>query len=99
MEGQCGAIDERPGKIDQVILQCTRTKDNGPVASQRFAKGINAGKNLLFQPCQGNQSPAVLSENTACMGFIHNERRLRSEERRVGKECVSTCRYRWSPYH
>src|SRR3546814_12936211 len=24
---------------------------------------------------------------------------IRSEERRVGKECVSTCRYRWSPDH
>src|SRR3546814_20729556 len=24
---------------------------------------------------------------------------LRSEERRVGKECVRTCRTRWSPYH
>src|SRR3546814_15869612 len=24
---------------------------------------------------------------------------LRSEERRVGKECVSTCRSRWLPYH
>src|SRR3546814_15345224 len=28
---------------------------------------------------------------------VHNV--LRSEERRVGKECVSTCRSRWSPYH
>src|SRR3546814_8642387 len=27
------------------------------------------------------------------------EYRSRSEERRVGKECVSTCRSRWSPYH
>src|SRR3546814_15880475 len=27
------------------------------------------------------------------------ERQRRSEERRVGKECVSTCRSRWSPYH
>src|SRR3546814_16974847 len=26
-------------------------------------------------------------------------RGLRSEERRVGKECVSTCRSRWAPYH
>src|SRR3546814_3643663 len=26
-------------------------------------------------------------------------KRERSEERRVGKECVSTCRSRWSPYH
>src|SRR3546814_8479267 len=25
--------------------------------------------------------------------------RVRSDERRVGKECVSTCRSRWSPYH
>src|SRR3546814_14299037 len=25
--------------------------------------------------------------------------RARSEERRVGKECVSPCRSRWSPYH
>src|SRR3546814_15808174 len=24
---------------------------------------------------------------------------FRSEERRVGNECVSTCRSRWSPYH
>src|SRR3546814_7252467 len=29
--------------------------------------------------------------------FISCKRR--SEERRVGKECVSTCRSRWSPYH
>src|SRR3546814_13160481 len=28
-------------------------------------------------------------------GEVHD----RSEERRVGKECVSTCRSRWSPYH
>src|SRR3546814_13191437 len=26
-------------------------------------------------------------------------RAARSAERRVGKECVSTCRSRWSPYH
>src|SRR3546814_10479147 len=30
---------------------------------------------------------------------IWTSRRKRSEERRVGKECVSTCRSRWSPYH
>src|SRR3546814_12924583 len=29
------------------------------------------------------------------LGYIPH----RSEERRVGKECVSTCRSRWSPYH
>src|SRR3546814_5008976 len=36
-------------------------------------------------------------------GYIRNRTtslaESRSEERRVGKECVSTCRYRWSPSH
>src|SRR3546814_33924 len=30
---------------------------------------------------------------------VHLQLPARSEERRVGKECVSTCRSRWSPYH
>src|SRR3546814_10738022 len=32
-------------------------------------------------------------------GLISPRASGRSEERRVGKECVSTCRSRWSPYH
>src|SRR3546814_10080354 len=31
--------------------------------------------------------------------YTHLNGALRSEERRVGNECVSTCRSRWSPYH
>src|SRR3546814_4465019 len=41
----------------------------------------------------GDTLPASLTE--AGIDYVH----LRSEERRVGKECVSTCRSRWSPYH
>src|SRR3546814_3139564 len=33
------------------------------------------------------------------LGGERNVLASRSEERRVGKECVSTCRSRWSPYH
>src|SRR3546814_13745565 len=32
-------------------------------------------------------------------GTLTDNNGRRSEERRVGKECVSTCRSRWSPYH
>src|SRR3546814_6230072 len=34
-------------------------------------------------------------------GFVERtvDVEVKSEERRVGKECVSTCRSRWSPYH
>src|SRR3546814_8160825 len=35
----------------------------------------------------------------SCPCQLRDRRFGRSEERRVGKECVSTCRYRWSPYH
>src|SRR3546814_15120895 len=33
------------------------------------------------------------------IGIVECYRRLRTEERRGGKECVSTCRSRWSPDH
>src|SRR3546814_10790515 len=39
----------------------------------------------------------VALEDALVAGPVGND--LRSEERRVGKECVSTCRSRWSPYH
>src|SRR3546814_3905565 len=42
-----------------------------------------------------SKTPPKLSANPL---FLRDEE-LRSEERRVGKECVSTCRSRWSPYH
>src|SRR3546814_18403294 len=49
----------------------------------------------------GETSEAVEFELASAMDFqgVQLPRRQRSEERRVGKECVSTCRSRWSPYH
>src|SRR3546814_1502606 len=56
--------------------------------------------------CRGAARPyrrrAPLSEPPLVGGHHDDQRRaahIRSEERRVGKECVSTCRSRWSPYH
>src|SRR3546814_11432870 len=51
--------------------------------------------------------PLKLSSVRDLLEFIHSALMYhgyenifgRSEERRVGKECVSTCRSRWSPYH
>src|SRR3546814_7696520 len=40
--------------------------------------------------------PGVAADGGAAAA---RRRTPRSEERRVGKECVSTCRSRWSPYH
>src|SRR3546814_11759054 len=44
----------------------------------------------------------ALEHNAASLILVHNHPSgdaTRSEERRVGQECVSTCRSRWSPYH
>src|SRR3546814_19433582 len=54
-----------------------------------------------------NNGDALLAAALGGQGIIYQPdfivgeaiRRGRSEERRVGKECVSTCRSRWSPYH
>src|SRR3546814_13153790 len=43
--------------------------------------------------------PEAVSAFKGSGGFLTAASLMRSEERRVGKECVSTCRSRWSPYH
>src|SRR3546814_8453564 len=47
-------------------------------------------------PISKSPSPSPPEITTVIMATININR---SEERRVGKECVSTCRSRWSPYH
>src|SRR3546814_6901425 len=49
---------------------------------------------LLF-----DDAPPALTEKIEQVVRLIRSKGVRSEERRVGKECVSTCRYRWSPYH
>src|SRR3546814_17526412 len=42
---------------------------------------------------------AFVHRDGGLAGEIADHAERRSEERRVGQECVSTCRSRWSPYH
>src|SRR3546814_14265337 len=50
---------------------------------------------LTFLRSRMHESPRWLEAQAA----EANGEGKRSEERRVGKECVSKCRSRWSPYH
>src|SRR3546814_19059801 len=69
--------------------------------AQRFAGGC-AGRAealshlLLVERCSG---PPRSRRDLVRQGSTYPFRKQRSEERRVGKECVSTCRSRWSQNH
>src|SRR3546814_12058043 len=58
---------------------------------------LNQNSEVISMKAAGLSAHQVLSPLllTAAAVAVLN----RSEERRVGKECVSTCRSRWSPYH
>src|SRR3546814_9828620 len=66
----------------------------------RTSAGMSAG--MLALAVVGLVFPALFHGLHPEAGGIEELRLseiVRSEERRVGKECVRTCRYRWSPYH
>src|SRR3546814_2762017 len=64
-------------------------RNEGPISTD-FSKGRENQETLcLIGGAEGDRTPDLCNAIAA----------LRSEERRVGKECVSTCRSRWSPYH
>src|SRR3546814_11526682 len=46
-----------------------------------------------------NRTEIEMGENVQFVNIFGYRHTDRSEERRVGTECVSTCRSRWSPYH
>src|SRR3546814_1887367 len=53
----------------------------------------------IDQPVLSQYCQQALIKRIGNAALIHDGANERSEERRVGKECVSTCRSRWSPYH
>src|SRR3546814_11131998 len=52
-----------------------------------------------FRNCAASSSAEPPISPIMMIDCVSSSARNRSEERRVGKECVSTCRSRWSPYH
>src|SRR3546814_10457783 len=65
-----------------------RAKPGAPPAARAFAQG----QSRTTEPARTCCRPGSLASGG-------DNDIARSAERRVGKECVSTCRSRWSPYH
>src|SRR3546814_3813381 len=62
-----------------------------PRCQRRQREGIGAEIHLAVAIAEGEGAALPCADHEIVLA--------RSEERRVGKECVSTCRSRWSPYH
>src|SRR3546814_18480179 len=77
---------------DLVAHDLTRhSMHNCGVGTLAALRRLSSDKRFIG-PKRGFLSPS-------CRSVLLRRQEPRSEERRVGKECVSTCRSRWSPYH
>src|SRR3546814_10848300 len=72
-----------------------------PMTAKRVTGIVSRGGSILAKWCLAHHKENFLHTHFAdiCEIMKAYDVAFRSEERRVGKECVSTCRSRWSPYH
>src|SRR3546814_17244972 len=99
-------VAELPPQSQQRGVPRPGLGDQGPVLPARAGGAEDlreadpeqrAGGRRLRPGDAGDAGP--LQRDDAAEGTRELRPVLRSEERRVGKECVSTCRSRWAPYH
>src|SRR3546814_11258808 len=93
-KGDTGVADDEYSRTGATLDAMTGLrpafKKDGTVTAAN-ASGINdGGAAIILMSAKDAEA-----RNAPVLGRIAS----RSEERRVGNECVSTCRSRWSPYH
>src|SRR3546814_19009004 len=83
-------------------LRLARTLPTSPIAGHNLLGSVVMAR-AFRRPHEAAQLHgslvAALDALAGDMPPEHRQGYERSEERRVGKECVSTCISRWSPYH
>src|SRR3546814_947067 len=90
MEDTLNAMTERPR------LSVVPPRPKGHISVENVTYTVEG----MDRPILSNVSFEVAAgEIVGVIGPSGAGKTTRSEERRVGKECVSTCRSRWSPYH
>src|SRR3546814_11907430 len=77
--------------FDQTILAAVGEAALGVKNTSQWSKDLDNAANKAFV--------AAFQQAYGRLPSLYASQGYRSEERRVGKECVSTCRSRWSPYH
>src|SRR3546814_20513617 len=67
-----------------------------PVVKRLLLRDQNTSSPFFREQHKNIGRMSLVAENEATIGELRLDALLRSEARRVGKECVSTCRSRWS---
>src|SRR3546814_17085795 len=87
--------------INVLIEELVRQKFELPGFTQ-LVRAARAARNAVNTAIFKSITEQLSAEQRQMLDDLILQRRgvtLRSEARRVGKECVSPCRYRWSPFH
>ena len=75
----------------QTLMEAA-SKDIRAAEDRQLSRGMIGSLEAIWKALLGE-----LGDGATLEGISYET--LRSEERRVGKECTSWCRSRWSPYH
>src|SRR3546814_17018233 len=96
----------RPLRLRVIIAgQCTYRIETTIEYTDNIRRLVINNTSQLFVPQQWYSYPTTIFGVGSGIDLVEISSPIdcigdnRSEERRVGKECVSTCRYRWWPYH
>src|SRR3546814_18895866 len=101
-------VENKPGAGGNIAADTVARSDKDGntllVSFTSFSVNASLYKKLPFDPKKDFTPISLLAEVPSVLVArkdfpANNVAELRSEERRVGKECVSTCRSRWSPSH
>src|SRR3546814_14464793 len=101
------AMDLGSGKTREIAPQWDRSADGITLSTDGatiYTSAQDLGQHPLFAvDIASGKATRVIADGSigsfSIAGPSNAAPTTRSEERRVGKECVSTCRSRWSPYH
>src|SRR3546814_18544888 len=88
----CGTLIMHAPELDSLHLLSVRPKSSAPSCWPVRSPRASAA---FARPC----APATNPPELICGPASSDAPSRRPDERRVGKECVSQCRSRWSPYH
>src|SRR3546814_15784433 len=91
------------GRHDFTTFRSVHCQSDSPLKTLDRLDVEKSGEHILIHAAARSFLHHQVRSMVGCLALVGigkwNADDLRSEERRVGKECVSTCRSRWSPYH